>query len=254
LLINNLKIAAINLPDIENTLKAKLKYSQTCMHIITLNTSFLRMASTDSVFNSICQKSDLLVPDGVGVILLLLIKYGCLVKKITGNDILEICLIIADSYSSKIAFVGSSENTLSLLRKKIHKRFPNVKLKTISPPMFFENDNRENQKVLDELKYFSPDFLFVSLGCPRQEKWLHKYKNEIGAKINVGIGAAVDFYAGTKKRAPKIFIQLWLEWLWRLLHEPVRLGKRYILEDLPYLIKTLYSTIVENKNTLKTKN
>ncbi len=211
---------------------------QKSKQIITLNTDFLRISYLDKDFKDICTNNCIVVPDGIGVILLLFLRYHKKIDKITGCDLFDICLTFANTNKLKIALVGSTVKTHSILSDKIKKEFPSIVLKTISPVFEFETIPKLNNEVINELKIFCPDILFVALGCPRQEKWIHTYKDLIGAKINIGVGAVFDFYAGTKKRAPKFVRTIWLEWFWRLLHEPRRLFKRYIILGLPFFIKT----------------
>ena len=81
------------------------------------------------------------------------------------------------------------------------------------------------------IKEARPDILFVGLGAPKQEKWIAKYKKEYGCAVSIGVGAAFDFVVDPGKRAPRWMSNAGLEWFWRLLHEPRRLWKRYLVED-----------------------
>ena len=146
----------------------------------------------------------------------------------------------------KIALVGSSNLAQQKIIKIIKEKFPNIKVvSTISPPFQFEKNESENKKVIDELIEAKPDVLFLSLGAPRQEYWIENYKNLIGTKLNVPVGAVFDYFSGEKTRAPKIFQAVGLEWFWRLLVEPKRLFNRYILNDIPFYFKMLYQIIKE---------
>ncbi len=242
--VNTPETFSINDIAVKSTTISKLSKEIYCLlsgnpkQIITLNTDFLRISYIDKDFKSICTNNCIIVPDGIGVILLLFFRYGKAIEKITGCDLFDICLNIADKNKLKIALVGSTSTTHIKIRSIIKDKFPGIILKTISPSYEFEKSPIENNMVINELKLFLPDILFVALGCPRQEKWIHTYKDLIGAKINIGVGAVFDFYAGTKKRAPKFVRTIWLEWFWRLLHEPRRLFKRYIILGLPFFIKT----------------
>jgi len=144
----------------------------------------------------------------------------------------------ANSLGLNVAFVGSTINVLNKIRIKISKEFPALKICcTISPDYIFESDPEKNIKLVNEVQNAKPDILFLALGSPRQEIWLSKYKDQIGAKINIGVGAVFDFYSGTKTRSPAFLQKFGLEWLWRLFYEPGRLFKRYIISDIPFFIK-----------------
>lgn len=211
---------------------------QSPIQIITLNTDFLRIASKDSKFKEICQNAAIVVPDGIGITALLNLKYKIKVERITGNDILDLFLRLPHEQKTKIAFLGSSSSTLSILKNKIQAFKYNVEITSLlSPPYGFENENHLNSEIVQELKKNIPEILFVALGCPRQEKWISQYKEQVGFKVGIGIGAALDFFAGSKRRSPLIFRKIGMEWLWRLVTEPKRLFKRYILFDLPFFLK-----------------
>ena len=107
-------------------------------------------------------------------------------------------------------------------------------------------NEEENNMVLQQLINSKPDVLFLALGNPRQELWLNKYKEQIGSKLNVGVGAVFDFYTGYKRRSPKLFQKLDLEWAWRLLQEPRRLSKRYLIQGIPFYIKKSVQIILKN--------
>ncbi|MHB8930435.1 MAG: WecB/TagA/CpsF family glycosyltransferase [Melioribacteraceae bacterium] len=215
--------------------------------IVTFNTDFLRIASIDSTFKAICKSSYMVVPDGVGIIFLVWLKYRVKITRITGSDLFNICFDIADKFSLRIALVGSSRETLSRLKIISHQKWSNAFVFTVSPTYEFEKNDELNSEVINLLKDFKPDILLVALGCPRQEKWIFANQKIIGAKIGIGVGAVFDFYSGTIKRAPLLIQKFGFEWLWRLLHEPVRLGKRYIFYDLPFLIMSLLRIILRLK-------
>ena len=219
---------------IKNILDNKIKPLQ----IVTLNIDFLRIANIDKEFKEICKNSHIVIPDGIGIVLLLKLKFKLDILRITGNDILKIILNLSGVNKLKIAFLGSSKSTLLKIKNAIQENKLNVEVTNlISPPLNFEEDENLNKEVIEQLSKSKPDILFVALGCPRQEKWIDKYKDDIGFKLGIGIGAALDFFAGSKKRSPVVFQRFGLEWVWRLISEPKRLFRRYVLNDIPFFIK-----------------
>ncbi|MBN1216129.1 MAG: WecB/TagA/CpsF family glycosyltransferase [Candidatus Lokiarchaeota archaeon] len=239
-LLNDIEVISLNIEDLRKRILYFLSNKKS-NQIITINLDFLRIAFRDKVFKEICIKSDLVVPDGIGITKLIKLKYNKSIERITGNDLLIFLLELSEDIKLKFAFVGSSNKVLKKLEEKIKKKYSSAEVvNLISPPIQFENDYELNKQILNKLKESKPDILLVALGCPRQEKWLFKYKDEIGAKINVGVGAALDFYTGHKKRAPEIIQRLGLEWLWRLINEPFRLFNRYIIKDIPFFLKQYF--------------
>lgn len=243
--LNNIRIAQIKRCSLKSTLENILFSNKLLTQIITLNTDFLRISYKDSNFHNICKRSYLTCADGIGIVLLLWLHYREIFPRITGTDLFEECFRIANEHQLRIALVGASETTLSILSQKVYSKWPSVKIKTISPKFEFERDSTLNNSIVNELKDFEPDILFVALGCPRQEKWINANKDYIRAKINIGVGAVFDFYAGTRRRAPIMFQKLGLEWFWRLIHEPIGLGKRYLYLDLPFFVKTVFKLLVK---------
>jgi len=212
--------------------------------VITVNLDFLRICSVDSEFYSVCKSNEYNLIDGFGIKYLLQLKYRKRFEVFTGNDVFRYLLEFGNYKKLSIAVVGADQNTLDIVSEKIKNKFTDLNLALIeSPPMYFEQDSELNLQIIEKLINSHPDILVIALGCPRQEKWLFNNMVNIGAKINVGVGAALEFYAGTKKRAPVIFRKSGFEWLWRLTSEPKRLFGRYIINDFPFFIKSCFSII-----------
>jgi N-acetylglucosaminyldiphosphoundecaprenol N-acetyl-beta-D-mannosaminyltransferase len=237
--LNEIPISNIKILDLKKYLCGILQNNDTNF-LIPFNLDLLRISTFDLNFNDICKKATIIFPDGAGITSLLFLKYGKRIKRITGTDVFKTILSIAEEQKLKVALVGSSHKAQQKIIKKLNDKFPNIKVvSTISPPFLFEKNESENKKVIDELTEAKPDVLFLSLGAPRQEYWIENYKNLIGTKLNVCVGAVFDYFSGEKTRAPKFFQVIGLEWFWRLLAEPKRLYKRYIINDIPFYFKML---------------
>ena len=130
----------------------------------------------------------------------------------------------------KVMFMGSSERVLGLIKERAAKDYPNVEVVTYSPPykaVFSEEDNRAIISAINEAK---PDLLWIGMTAPKQEKWTYQHWKELDINCHVGtIGAVFDFYAGTAKRAPLWWQRHGLEWLYRLVKEPKRMWRRYVI-------------------------
>lgn len=207
--------------------------------LISFNLDSLRITFENNRFLDICLNNKFIIQDSIGITSLLRIKHNLKYERITGSELFQYLLNLSKNDKKlKYAFVGSSEYTLSKLKLKITQNFPNLNNALyISPIYNFESIPNENKNLLIKLKEFKPNILILALGCPRQEMWLYENMNIIGAKINIGLGAVFDFYAGSKKRSPVIFQKFGLEWFWRLLNEPARLYKRYLIKGIPFYIR-----------------
>ena len=253
--LDNISIVSTNLTELREYFLKILANNLKPALIITFNLEFYRNALINKEFNSVCQRAELILPDGISITHLLKLKYKKKLNRVTGNDIFEILLSLSMDMPLKVAFVGSSESVIQDLSAKVSHRFPNCKIAAaISPTQFFEKNEPENNLVVEMLKKAKPDVLFLALGNPRQEIWLDKYRNQIGAKINVGVGAVFDFYTGYKRRSPEIFQKLSLEWAWRLMNEPKRLYKRYLIYGIPFFIKKITQEFFRNEYRLKSES
>lgn len=242
--LDKLTIVSSGIEEIKTLLGQKLKNAGKPFQIITLNLDFFRIATEDQAFHLICQKAEMIVPDGNGITSLLRIKYREKVNRITGTDIFKSVLELSDELPIRVALVGSTEEVLKIVNEKITSSYPRLNVVSLlSPPQNFEGNYEENKRIIQEIKKSSPTALFLALGCPRQEYWIAENMEEIGALINVGIGSVFDTYSGKKKRAPLLFQRMGLEWFFRLISEPKRLYKRYLVYDFPFFFSELLKII-----------
>jgi N-acetylglucosaminyldiphosphoundecaprenol N-acetyl-beta-D-mannosaminyltransferase len=247
--LDGIQIRSTNLTELRSYLLNSIVNLGKSQIIVTFNLEFYRNALINKNFYSVCQNADLVIPDGISIIHLLKLKHKKRVTRITGNEIFDLILSLGNEIPLKIAFVGSTSQVIENLKSKVSINYPGCKIvAAISPSYFFENKEEENNKVLQQLVNSKPDVLFLALGNPRQELWLNKYKEQIGSKLNVGVGAVFDFYTGQKRRSPELLQKLALEWAWRLFQEPRRLFKRYLIEGIPFYIKKSLQIILKNDN------
>ena len=137
---------------------------------------------------------------------------------------------------SKVMFLGSSGKVLSLIRERAAIDFPNLEVVTYSPPYKSEFSDEDNQAMIRAINDANPDLLWIGMTAPKQEKWTYKHWEELNIHCHCGcIGAVFDFYAGTVKRAPLWWQEHSLEWLYRLLMEPRRMWRRYIIGNAKFL-------------------
>jgi N-acetylglucosaminyldiphosphoundecaprenol N-acetyl-beta-D-mannosaminyltransferase len=194
------------------------------------------VAKQDDSFKNALANSDVLLPDGEGIITMVKILKGEKVKKIAGADIHDYLLRIANQNSSKCFYLGSSEQTLKKIKQKLELEYSNINFEFFSPPFKVEFSDQDNKKMISAVNHFKPDFLFIGMTAPKQEKWVVQHKNYLDAKVIASIGAVFDFVAQTKKRAPLWMIKLKMEWLYRALTS-WRLTKRYLYSNPIFLLE-----------------
>ena len=141
-------------------------------------------------------------------------------------------------------FLGASEKTLDLIKEKARCVYPNIRVETYSPPYKPEFSDEESRQMVDTVNRVSPDLLWVGMTAPKQEKWTYTHYDELDVKGHIGtIGAVFDFFAGTVERAPEAWQKHGMEWAYRLLKEPRRMWRRYLLGNMlffKYLWKEKY--------------
>jgi N-acetylglucosaminyldiphosphoundecaprenol N-acetyl-beta-D-mannosaminyltransferase len=198
--------------------------------INTINAYSYVMAKRDPEFKEALRDSDILLPDGLPIVWASKITgKGGISNKIAGYDIFCYLMKLLEAKGGSCFFLGASEVTLNKITERINKEYPHVRVGTYSPPYKKEFSEEENRLMKQAVNQFVPDVLFVGMTAPKQEKWVQNNSRELDAGIICAIGAVFDFYAGTVKRPGNIWIKVGLEWFIRLIKEPKRLWKRYLV-------------------------
>lgn len=238
--INNYNIYASDINDIGFNNK-----KQTIIN--TINAHSFMVAKKNATFKKALIESDILLPDGEGIVLMVKRLKGIKISKIAGADIHDFLLKHANTNKLKCFYLGSIQNTLDLIKKKLSKKYPNIEFDFFSPPFKSVFSNEDNENMISKINSFNPDVLFIGMTAPKQEKWVFQNKNRINANIICSIGAVFDFIAETKKRAPQWIINIKMEWLYRSF-TAWRLTKRYLYSTPLFLIEVYKLKYFSNKN------
>jgi N-acetylglucosaminyldiphosphoundecaprenol N-acetyl-beta-D-mannosaminyltransferase len=202
--------------------------------INTINAHSYNVAQKDKEFVQALQASDVLLPDGISIVIAVRLLTGRKLQKIAGDDLFRWEMERMDKTGGKVFFLGSSENILELIRNKVSEEYPHIQLKKYSPPYKSIFTHEDNQAMIESVNDFTPDVLFIGMTAPKQEKWAYSHFNELNTQHVCCIGAVFDFYAGTVKRAPKWIIRIGLEWLFRFIKEPRRMWRRYLIGNTKF--------------------
>ena len=230
--------------------------------INTVNAHSFNTAKKDQLFAEALTNGDVLIPDGVSIVKACKwIKAKSQPKeRIAGWDLfffemnkLEesakcemLNVNLEDSNSTfntqhstlpkTVMFMGSSQKVLDLIVKRAAVDYPHLKVVTYSPPYKPEFSDEDNKAIIDAINAANPDLLWIGMTAPKQEKWTYSHWNELNIHCHVGtIGAVFDFFAGTVERAPIWWQEHGLEWLYRLIKEPKRMWRRYIIGNSLFL-------------------
>lgn len=216
--------------------------------INTINAHSFNTAQKDELFAEALSKGDYLIPDGASIIKACkwLNAKSQPKERIAGWDLFSFEMNALERKSKKqnenggkrlkVMFMGSSEKVLALIREKAAVDYPNLEVVTYSPPYKPEFSDEDNAAIIKAINEATPDLLWIGMTAPKQEKWTYRHWNELDIHCHVGtIGAVFDFYAGTAQRAPRWWQEHSLEWLYRLLKEPKRMWRRYVLGNPLFL-------------------
>lgn len=215
--------------NLENNLKQNNK-----AFIITANPETIMLSQEDSIVKDMLFNDEVLkVPDGIAVVKACQSNGMYIKGRITGCDLSVSLLELANKHKKSLYLFGAKEEVLNTFIKVIERDYPNIKLLKAQNGYV-----KDREKVKKEIIKLKPDICLVALGIPHQEKFINKIFKKVDKGIYMGVGGTFDVLSGTKKRAPKIFIKLNLEWLYRIICEPFRI-KRFIKSNLKFLLNIL---------------
>tara|TARA_B100001059_G_scaffold171076_1_gene171196 strand:- start:1981 stop:2694 length:714 start_codon:yes stop_codon:yes gene_type:complete len=206
--------------------------------INTINPHSYCVAKKDIQFRQSLFSSDILLPDGVGIVLAERFLYGKQISKIAGHDLFLFLMNKLNNESGSVFFLGASKKTLEKIKSRSLKEYPNITFGSYSPPYKVKFSKKDSEIMCDNVNAFKPDVLFVGMTAPKQEKWVYEFKDLIEAKNICSIGAVFDFYSENIKRAPKFFIKIGLEWLYRSLKSK-RLFKRNFISNPKFVLEII---------------
>lgn len=189
-------------------------------YCVTPNAEMAYEALHDADFCKLLNEADLVLPDGAGVVLGAKIVKKPLKQKVAGIEFAQNLLPIMEQMGKKLFLLGSKPGIAELAAEKMKEKCPNLCICGMADGYF-----KDEAAVVQKINEAQADALFVCLGAPKQEKFMRAHQHELHVKLMIGLGGTLDGIAGTVKRAPKWMIRLQLEWLYRLIKEPKRLGR-----------------------------
>ncbi|APX72109.1 WecB/TagA/CpsF family glycosyltransferase [Companilactobacillus allii] len=199
--------------------------------IVTANPEMVLSAQKNPKFSKVINSADYVIPDGIGIIKGAKTLGTPMHERITGFDTLMYLIKTANRKQLKVYLLGAKEEVIKASAKRIEREYPQIDLVGYHDGYF-----KDNQIVIDEIVQKKPNVILVALGYPKQEFFIDEYRKNIDA-IWIGVGGSFDVFSGTKKRAPGIFQKLNLEWLYRLIKEPTRIGRMLAIPKYMRLIK-----------------
>jgi N-acetylglucosaminyldiphosphoundecaprenol N-acetyl-beta-D-mannosaminyltransferase len=193
------------------------------------------IARRDREFRSICRRASLVVPDGVPILWASRLLGNAIPGRVAGSDLLYELSMTASRKGYTSYFLGSTAIVLERLSEELCRRCPGLRIAgSYAPPFFAEFPAEADTEIVRRINESRPDILWVGMGAPKQEKWIHANLNTLNARIVIGVGAAFDICSGRVERAPVWMQKGGLEWFYRFLREPRRLFGRYFVGAAPF--------------------
>jgi len=207
------------------------------------STCFVSVSSVNNVVSAywdrkikqIQNSTDMTTTDGMPLVWALKLKGYREIERICGSDLMPAVLEMAEKEGYSNYFYGGTNNCLKKLEYNLKKKFPKLKIAGSYSPPFKKLNEEENRWIIENIKQTNSRLIWVGLSTPKQEEWMYRNKKNLNDCVLIGVGAVFDFIAGNVRRAPYWMQMSGLEWLFRLMHEPRRLWKRYLIGNMVFL-------------------
>ncbi len=212
---------------------SELAFNHKPSYVCFANSHMIIEANNDDGFARVVNNATMVLADGMPVASAFSFLYNKKQQRIAGMDFMPRLLSSlnnADTFRPRIFFYGSTEEVLGALVETVKNKYQNLFVAGAISPPFQVVSEKELENNIASINKARPHFVFIALGCPKQEKWMAENSRKINAVL-LGVGGAFVTTAGLQKRAPYFMQKLSLEWLYRLGHEPRRLFKRYLVSN-----------------------
>lgn len=216
--------------------KLKLREPQRPILIMGPNAQLVTLAARNRRFAAALRSADLAVPDGISVVLAARLLGQPVTERVTGGDLMERLCIKAAQHNLSVFFLGGLQGAAEMTAHKFEQSYPGFRTAGMYyPPFGFETDPAEQDRIRRCISNAKPDILCVAFGAPKQEIWMHENCPTLPIGAAISVGAALDTQSGLRKRAPKWTHRSGLEWLYRLIQEPRRLWRRYLIGNAHFI-------------------
>ncbi len=235
--ILGVKVASLTMEQAVKTAE-ELMQSKSPRLIATANAEMIMRATQDDELKEILNTADLVVPDGAGTVWASNYLGVKMPERVAGFDLVHALFADAPAKKYRIFFFGSAPGVAQKAKAKAEADFPGIQIVGVRNGFFTADDEAE---IIAQIKAAKPDLLLAALGVPKQEKWLKQHMNEIGCPLNIGVGGTFDVMAGVMKRAPLWMQKAKLEWLFRGMLQPKRIGRLMALPRFVMAVKSYKS-------------
>ncbi len=248
LTIGGMRVDPVQIPQIIEIMEDWIKDKDHGNYIVVSNANDLAESRKDKKVMDAVNNSSLSIPDGFSLVLFSRMLGHKLKERAYGPDLMVAFLEHSENKGYSHFFYGATDDVLIKLSENVKQRFSNINIAGHYSPPFRKLSIQEEKDIIDMINNSGADVLWVALGCPKQQIWMHEYRDKLKVSATVGVGAAFDFIAKTKKQAPKWMQKSGLEWFFRLSSEPKRLWKRYLIGNTIFIWLSLRELIKKGRN------
>ena len=215
----------VTLDEAAQLLRAAARENRSGVSVFTPNSEIVQLCIEDASLRDRINDGGLIVPDGIGVIKAARILGTPLKGKVAGVDLGRRVMVFAAEEGFPVALVGGKPGVAEDAAAAMQAEYPNLNV-CLTADGYFKKEGEENEAVLSRIRESGARIVFICFGAPAQEKWIAANRDKLpGVNLLLGLGGSLDVYSGRVKRAPAVFVRLGLEWLYRLLKEPKRIGR-----------------------------
>lgn len=204
-------------------------------HVVTLDASMCVMARKDSNLRELIRNAELVTPDSAGVLWASRRTGQPLTERVSGVEIVERLCALSPIRGYKLFFLGAAPGIAETAARRMMETYPGCRIVGFHDGFFLPEQERE---LLESIRAAKPDVLCVAMGIPKQEKWIGRHRDSLGVPVLIGVGGTLDVLSGSVPRAPRWIQKLNMEWLYRFLKNPRKIGKLLTLPRFVWLVMT----------------
>lgn len=235
-------LASVDLDDAVSEIE-RLMMSDVLGHVVTANLDYMAQIRRDPALAAIVRRADMVVADGVPLLWMARWSRQRLPGRVNGTDLVVRLLEISGRRGWQVALLGGDDGVAQSAAEAARSRWK-TPVGGFWPLTRAEVDDADrSRRIASEVGALGKPLVLVALGAGRQDEWIARNRALLGTGVVIGVGSALDFVAGTRRRAPRLFQRVGLEWLWRMALEPGRLWRRYLVEDLGLLARFATSSL-----------
>ena len=229
-------IGAVQIPDVVTQMEAWIRGREGSHFIAVTNVHVLMEARHDADFKRLLESADLCVPDGSPLVWIGRWRGFPLKRRVYGPDLLLDFCRETNTRGYRHFFYGAAPGVPEALAEKLKRQFPGLEVAGAYSPSFGALTPEEDARIVEMINRSEADVLWVGLGCPKQERWMSEHRERLRVPVMVGVGQAFDIHSGRLNQAPAWIREHGLEWLYRLLREPRRLWRRYLIYNSEFIV------------------